>query len=340
MGKSFKAEDGIGSDNVQDGSLVEVKNLFKIFKGGIRAVDGISFEVKEGEIFGILGPNGAGKSTTMKVLTTLIGMTSGEVSVLGLRRPKEDGKIREILGYLPQDISSDSSLTGFENMLLSARLHGLRGKVMMEQINNVLKGLQLENAKDRLPSTYSGGMIRKLELAQALVHTPKIIFMDEPTVGLDPTARFALWKHIRQLRERSGVTIVMSTHDMDEADSLCDRVAIMNRGKIAVIGVPSALKARAGKGSIIFQLQDETKVHIKGMHMKGKTATILSKTPEADLPRWLNVLSSKGVVVKSAAVKEITLDDVFLKFTGGRISEEHALWREAKKVRRIARRLG
>jgi ABC-2 type transport system ATP-binding protein len=321
-------------------SVVEVKNLIKIFKGGIRAVDGISFEVKEGEIFGILGPNGAGKSTAIKILTTLISMTSGEVSLLGLRRPEDDGKIREIIGYLPQDISSDSTLTGFENMLLSARLHGLRGKKMVERINSILHDLQLENVKDRLPSTYSGGMIRKLELAQALVHMPKIMFMDEPTVGLDPAARISLWEQIKQLRERQGVTIVMCTHNMEEADSLCDRVAIMNRGKVAVTGAPSALKARAGKGSIIFELQDETKVNIKRMRIKGKFVTILSKTPEADLPRYLNLLVSKGMVVKSAAIKEVTLDDVFLKFTGGRITEDQTGWMGARRTRRIARRLG
>jgi ABC-2 type transport system ATP-binding protein len=320
-------------------SVLEVKNLVKTFKGDIRAVNGVSFEVKEGEIFGILGPNGAGKSTTMKIVTTLIGMTSGEVTMFRMKRPNDDGKMRAILGYLPQDISSDSALTGYENMLLSARLHGLRGKGMVERINSILKTMQLDSAKDRLPSTYSGGMIRKLELAQALVHIPKIIFMDEPTVGLDPSARAMLWKQITQLKEQLGVTVVMTTHDMNEADQLCDRVAIMNGGKIAAIGVPADLKSRVGEGSIIFELQNPVRRKIKNARVNGNMITFVSEKPENDLPRYLNMLVSGGAVVKSAAVKEITLDDVFMKFTGGKI-EEQANWRTIKTTRRVARRLG
>jgi len=323
-----------------NGTAAYVRNLTKVYKGGVRALDNISFEVLEREIFGILGPNGAGKSTLMKILSTLISSTNGEVSIFSEPRPAADPRIRSIIGYLPQDISSDSTLTGYENLLLSARLHGLWGSEMKKRIDEILKMMQLTAAKDRLTSTYSGGMIRKLELAQALVHTPKIILMDEPTVGLDPVARDSLIDEIRKLRERMGVTVILTTHYMEEADALCDRVAIMNRGRIAAIDSPQRLKARVGKAVVTFEIGGSKRPRIKGMHFKNGVATVASSTPDADMPRYMKMLTSMGITVKSARAKEATLDDAFLKFTGGKLEDDVTTgWRDTKKARRVMRRV-
>ena len=319
---------------------LEVQRLVKVYKGGIRAVNDVSFEVRENEIFGILGPNGAGKSTIMKTLVTLIGFTSGKVSVSGFKRPSGDSDIRQLIGYVPQDISADGGLSGMENMILSARLHGLHGKEMRSQIDKTLGLVGILGAKDRLVITYSGGMIRKLEIAQALVHTPKIIFLDEPTVGLDPIARDAILNYVKDLRSRFGVTVVITTHYMEEADSICDRIAIMNRGKLVAVGTPRDLKARAGSASIIFEVNKVGAFKAKGMRVEGSTITIPSANPAAELPMYMQRLSSKGILVRSAKVRETTLDDVFIKFTGNTIQDEESSWSSTRKTRRIAKRLG
>ena len=319
---------------------LEVNRLIKVYKGGIKAVDGVSFDVDENEIFGILGPNGAGKSTIMKTLVTLIGFTSGKVSIFGFDRPAADSEIRKLIGYVPQDISADGGLTGMENMILSARLHGLHGKEIKQQIDRTLGLVGVLKAKDRLVATYSGGMIRKLEIAQALIHTPRIIFLDEPTVGLDPRARDAILSYVKDLRARFGVTVVITTHYMEEADSICDRIAIMNRGKLVAVGTPKDLKARAGSASMIFEVNRVGSFKAKGMNVDGNIITIPSDNPEAELPMYMQRLSAKGILVRSAKVKETTLDDVFIKFTGSTLHEEEHSWGATRKARRVAKRLG
>jgi ABC-2 type transport system ATP-binding protein len=214
--------------------------------GSYLAVDGISFSIKAGSTFGLIGPNGAGKSTTIKMLTTLLPATSGQAYIDGHSIIDAPAEVRQCIGYVPQLISADGELTGYENLSLSAKLYGLSRKYRQQKIDEVLEFMNLSAFKDKLVNSYSGGMIRRLEIAQALVHDPKVLFLDEPTVGLDPAARKMLWDHIRELNHKIGTTILMTTHDMDEADALCDIVALMHLGKIVVMDTPSNLKAALG----------------------------------------------------------------------------------------------
>lgn len=210
------------------------------------AVDRISFQIKAGTTFGLIGPNGAGKSTTIKMLTTLLPVTSGSASINGYSIIKQPSQVRQSIGYVPQLLSADGELTGYENLLLSAKLYGLSREYRQKRIQEVLAFLDLSDFSNKLVNSYSGGMIRRLEIAQALIHQPKVLFLDEPTVGLDPAARKALWKHIQILNKQIGTTILMTTHDMDEADTLCDIVALMHLGQLVVMDTPRNLKAALG----------------------------------------------------------------------------------------------
>ncbi len=227
-------------------AIIEIRSLVKEFKT-LKAVDSISLNVESGEIFGLLGPNGAGKTTTVKILTTLLPPTSGEAFVDGFNVVHEASKVRRVIGYVPQALSADGTLTGYENLLIFAKLYDIPLAVRKKRIFDVLDFMGLTDHADKLVRNYSGGMIRKLEVGQALLHNPKVLFLDEPTVGLDPVARQTVWEHVTKLRKTLGMTIFMTTHYMEEADTLCDRVAIMNLGKIAAIGTVQELKNSIGK---------------------------------------------------------------------------------------------
>lgn len=226
-------------------NAIEVVNLSHYYNS-TPAVDSISFNIKAGTTFGLIGPNGAGKSTTIKMLTTLLPVTSGNATIDGYNLVEEPSKIRQCIGYVPQLISADGDLTAYENLLLSAKLYGLAKMDRERRIHEVLSFMDLNEMADRLTSTFSGGLIRRLEIAQALIHEPSILFLDEPTVGLDPAARKMLWNYIQELKRRSPITILMTTHDMDEADRLCDIVALMHLGRIVVMDTPEKLKAAVG----------------------------------------------------------------------------------------------
>ncbi len=206
----------------------------------------ISFTVRPGEIFGLIGPNGAGKSTLVKMLTTMLPPTSGRARIDGLDIVDDAPKVRGRIGYVPQLLSADGALTGYENLLLSARLYLIPRREREARIEAALREMELEDAKDRLVQTYSGGMIRRLEIAQSMLHNPAVMFMDEPTVGLDPVARHSVWDRVRSLRERLGMTILLTTHLMDEADVLCDRIGVLHAGVLEAVGTPAELKARVG----------------------------------------------------------------------------------------------
>jgi ABC-2 type transport system ATP-binding protein len=223
------------------GPAVQTLGLTRRF-GDVVAVDGLDLTVDD-EVFGLLGPNGAGKTTTIKMLITLLPPTSGDARVAGFDIAREAGLVRRRIGYVPQLLSADGALTGRENLELSAALYHLPRATRSARIDEALRFMELDSVADRIVRTYSGGMIRRLELAQAMLHQPEALFLDEPTVGLDPTGRDAVWARIRQLRDRDGTTILLTTHHMDEADALCHRVAIMHRGVVAAIGTPSELKA-------------------------------------------------------------------------------------------------
>jgi len=223
--------------------MIEVVDLVKQF-GDYTAVDAVSFQVAEGEVFGLLGPNGAGKSTTIKMLTTLLPPTGGQATVVGYDILRHANAVRRHIGYVPQALSADGSLTGRENLLVFASLYDLPRATRKAKVQEVLTFMGLADVADRLVRTYSGGMIRRLEIAQAMLHNPQVLFLDEPTVGLDPVARKAVWEHLEQIRTQTGMTIFLTTHYMEEADNLCDHVAIMHQGKIVALDTPNALKAQ------------------------------------------------------------------------------------------------
>lgn len=227
-------------------AIIEIKNLTKRFKD-FTAVDDVSFNVEQGEIFACLGPNGAGKSTTIKMLITLLKPTSGVATIDGHDIAHHAAEVRNTIGYVPQSISVDGTLTAYENMMLFARLYDIPAGERKARIAEALKFLKLEKHADALVRTFSGGMIRKMEIGQAMLHRPRVLFLDEPTTGLDPIAQQSVWGHLSELRETMGTTIFFSTHNMEEADGVSDRVAIMNQGKVAVIGTVPELKQKTGK---------------------------------------------------------------------------------------------
>jgi len=226
--------------------IIETNALTRSF-GDLVAVDAMTISVEAGETFGLLGPNGAGKTTAIKMLITLLPPTSGDASVAGYSILHRAGDVRRMIGYVPQMLSTEGTLTGYENLLIFARLYDIPRRERKTRIHNALKFMGLEEDADRLVRTYSGGMVRRLEIAQSILHRPPVLFLDEPTVGLDPLARKAVWEHVEQLRNEYGTTILMTTHLMEEADNMCDRVAIMHRGKVVVIGKPDDLKVSIGR---------------------------------------------------------------------------------------------
>lgn len=225
--------------------LLTASGLGKRF-GGLQAVADVDLEVRAGEILGVIGPNGAGKSTTIKMLTTLIKPSADAALVAGFDIVRSAPDVRRRIGYVPQMISADGALTGYENLLLSTQLYGLKRGDRKQRIDQALQFMGIADAARKLVNTYSGGMIRRLELAQAMLHRPAVLFLDEPTIGLDPVARRTVWDRLRQLRSDFGMTILITTHDMEEADTLCDELAILDRGEIAVTGTPQALTAAIG----------------------------------------------------------------------------------------------
>ena len=227
------------------GQVVKAVDLTRRF-GQRAAVDRATFDVKAGEIFGLIGPNGAGKSTLIKMLTTLLPPTSGSAWVAGFDIGAHAGAVRRCIGYVPQLLSADGELTGYENLLLSARLYLLPASERKARIEEALSMMGLHDVANRLVRTYSGGMIRRLEIAQSTLHRPRLIFMDEPTIGLDPSGRHLVWQHVRALRAQAGTAILLTTHQMEEADSLCDRIGVLCAGRLVAVGSPAELKQRVG----------------------------------------------------------------------------------------------
>jgi ABC-2 type transport system ATP-binding protein len=230
--------------------IVQTFELTRRF-GELTAVDAVSLRVERAEIFGLIGPNGAGKSTLIKMLTTMLPPTSGRARVAGFDLETQAARIRRRIGYVPQLLSADGELTGYENLLLSARLYLIPRAERERRIADALTLMGLEADRDRLVRHYSGGMIRRLEIAQSTLHRPAIVLMDEPTEGLDPVGRHAVWSHIRDLRSRLGAAVIVTTHYMDEADLLCDRIALIDHGRIQAIDTPAALKAELGSNATL-----------------------------------------------------------------------------------------
>ena len=312
---------------------IEVNSLTKQF-GSSKAVDNISFIVEEGEIFGFLGPNGAGKSTTMMILTTLLKPTSGEALVGGYNVVSEAKKVREKIGYVQQEISVDEFLTGRENLYLHARINQIPNNLIKSRIDDVLELVELGEKKDQATLTYSGGMRKRLDIANGLLSRPSVLFLDEPTVGLDIQTRRKIWSYIKKIRKDFGMTIFISTHYMEEADNLCDRIGIIDHGKIQVIDTPKSMKSAIGNEIISFNLVDGktgqdtlidqiSKIEfVKEVKNKQGVITVFSTKSNEVIPKIFQISTNLAMRINSLTLKQPTLDDVFISYTGHDLRDE------------------
>jgi ABC-2 type transport system ATP-binding protein len=316
-------------------SIIKTENLTKIYSSNIKAVDNVSFEVEEEEIYGFLGPNGAGKTTTILMLITLLKPTSGEATVCGFDVAKEQAKVRASIGYVSQDTAVDENLTGRENLLLQGRFYHLPKEVLEKRINEVLEMVDLADRASSLVSTYSGGMRKRLDIAEGLIHRPRVLFVDEPTLGLDIQTRHKIWEYIQRLREESHMTIFLTTHYMDEADKLCDRIGIIDYGQIKVVGEPNELKSQIGGDIITLKFANETNIHanealaeikklssIENVVPIKNSFNVVAKDGETTVPKIFEVASKIGATIESISLKRPTLDDVFMAYTGRELREE------------------
>jgi ABC-2 type transport system ATP-binding protein len=314
--------------------ILKIENLSKSFDAGkTRAVDGVSFEVREGEIFGFLGPNGAGKSTTINMLTTILKASSGDAIVCGYDLAKNASSVRRSIGVVPQESTADDDLTGLENVLLCADFYGIPRRVSVPRARELLDLVELSDASKRKVSTYSGGMRRRLELASGLINRPKLLFLDEPTLGLDVQTRAAVWDYIRRLKEEFHMTLFMTTHYLDEADNLCDRIAIIDHGKILKIGSPTELKESIGGDVIEVDVQEGAQdltdtlrgiKHVVEVKKIDSSYRIKTEFGEQTAPDLMEALRQGGAKVTRISISKPSLDQVYLEFTGRSIREEHA----------------
>jgi len=327
--------------------VIEANNLTKRF-GNLVAVDQVSFSVEEGEIFGFLGPNGAGKTTTINMFTTILNPTEGSAKVGGFNVDKQDAKVREIVGLVPQDLTVDEDLTGMENMMLQAKLYHVPTKVAKERIRDVLNLVRLTDAANRRVETYSGGMRKLLELAEGLIHHPKVLFLDEPTLGLDVQTRVVIWEYIKKLRDEHRITMFLTTHYMEEADVLCDRIAIIDHGKIVALDTPQNLKDSLG-GDIIElefnrKMDDQTKTlsslpQVKDVKKIGDMYRIKVPKGEKALPEIMENMLRMNLRIGRVSLVKPTLDQVYLEYTGRSLretqSETGEIWRRMMTLRRM-----
>ena len=304
--------------------VIKAEGLTKVFNGSLIAVDHINFSVKHGEIFGFLGPNGAGKTTTINMLITLLRPTEGKASILGSDIAKQNVEVRNSIGLVPQEYTADEDLTGYENMLLCADLYGIPRTVSKKRAIDLLNLVELAAFKDKLVQTYSGGMRRRLELACGLINRPKVLFLDEPTLGLDVQTRVATWNYVRMLKKEFGMTLFMTTHYLEEADALCDRIAIIDHGKIMVIGTPEELKASLGGDIIILAIQEGTDItglvkkieHVVDVKKENDAYLIKAENGEVTAPLIIEALRREGLVVTRLSLTKPTLNEVYLQYTG------------------------
>ena len=305
---------------------IEVEDLVKTYDA-VHAVRGVSFTVAAGEIFGFLGPNGAGTSTTINMLCTLARPTSGAARVSGFDVVRERDDVRRHIGLVFQDPTLDGHLTATQNLRLHAELYGIDRAVISDRMEQLLAMVDLADRRDQPVLTFSGGMKRRLEIARGLLHSPRVLFLDEPTIGLDPQTRSAIWRYIRALQQSEGTTIFMTTHYMDEAE-LCDRIAIMDRGEIVVLDTPEALKASVGADRVVVRTHDDAAALTALRDRFGIEATMAEgaltfhvASGEAFVPR---LFAELGLGITSVAVSRPSLDDVFMRYTGSTIRDAEA----------------
>ncbi|HMK45806.1 MAG TPA: ATP-binding cassette domain-containing protein [Methanocella sp.] len=308
--------------------VIEVKGLTKKFNSLV-AVNNISFDVDHGEIFGLLGPNGAGKSTTISILCTILKPTTGTAMVDGYDVCKHPAHVRKSIGIVFQDPSVDDRLTGRENLKIHANLYGVPGNIQKEQIDKVLKLVELDERADDLVRHYSSGMRRRLEIARSLIHNPKVLFLDEPTVGLDPQSRDHIWTYIKKLMGYQDLTIILSTHYLEEADRFCNRVAIIDHGDIVALDTPHRLKDELGGDTIVIRTQDNDRFHdlVKASGLAKCTVIanheikITVNNAHTTLPRITELAADHNIHIETISLQQPQLDDVFLHFTGKELRE-------------------
>jgi len=324
----------IAKRSEEDGSVnaIEAEGLTKHYPPDVQALDGVGFTVPEGTVFGLLGPNGAGKSTTVKILTTLSTPDAGTARVAGFDVEREAAKVRRAIGVVAQNPGVDGELTGRENLILQGRIHGIPGPELNRRADELLEQFGLAEAADRVARGYSGGMKRRLDIAGALVHRPKVLFLDEPTTGLDPEVRAAMWEEIARLSNEEGLTILLTTHYLEEADELASQLAIVDRGKIVVQGTPEALKGELQGDAVQVELSEPAQngtatglldgidgvrdVVVEGTALRARVANGATV-----LPSVMAALESASVSVASVTVSRPSLDDVYLRYTGRAFAE-------------------
>jgi ABC-2 type transport system ATP-binding protein len=323
--------------------VIEVEGLTKVFNHSLVAVDHINFNVKQGEIFGFLGPNGAGKTTTINMLITILKPTEGKATILGSDIANESNEVRSSIGLVPQEYTSDDDLTGLENLLLCADLYGIPRKISKNRALELLQLVKLTEFKDKKVQTFSGGMRRRLELACGLINRPKVLFLDEPTLGLDVQTRAATWNYIKTLKKQYGMTLFMTTHYLEEADSLCDRIAIIDHGKIVVVGTPNELKDSLGGDIITLSIQKDVDItgliqgitHVKEVRKDNGSYIIKSENGEVTAPLIIEALRKANHVVTRLSLTKPTLNEVYLQYTGRSMRDAADETRESAMARRM-----
>jgi ABC-2 type transport system ATP-binding protein len=308
-------------------TAIVAEDLRKRYKD-VQALDGVTFEVRDGEVFGLLGPNGAGKSTTVRVLTTLTKPDAGRAIVAGHDVVRHPNRARGATGYVPQDSGTDREATGRENVMLQGRIYGMRGAALRTRVDELLEFVGLADAADRTVRGYSGGMKRRLDIALGLVHRPTVLFLDEPTTGLDPEARVAMWAEVQRLARQESLTILLTTHYLEEADQLADRLAIVSRGQVVVEGSPEELKRSLHGELVTVELADgagrteEAIAVVERIEGAGETVVegrhVHTRVPNGAqaIPALLGALDSAGIPVAAVTTSRPSLDDVYLHYTG------------------------
>jgi ABC-2 type transport system ATP-binding protein len=313
-------------------TAMEVEHIVKRY-GDFEAVKDVSFRVDEGEIFGLLGPNGAGKSTLIRMMTTLIPVTSGKAIVAGHNVEQDPDDVRRLIGVIPQALTSDPDLTVEENLLIYAKLYSVPRAQREKNITEVLEAVDLAKWRDAPTKTLSGGMRRRLEIARGLVHDPRIFFLDEPTTGLDPVSRIAVWEMLNNLKTRRGLTMLLTTHYMEEADKLCDRIAIVDHGKLVALGTPTELKNSVAGANVVEVHFDREAEQWKGRleGLEGVTSVqpesagfyrVITRSGSKTTMQIVELAASLGETLTSLSVQNTTLDDVFVHYTGRQLRDE------------------
>jgi ABC-2 type transport system ATP-binding protein len=328
---------------------VETDKLSKLYSSGIKAVDEISIKLENGEIFGFLGPNGAGKSTTIMILTTLLKPTSGKAFVAGFDVTTQAKNVRQNIGYVQQDSTVDEYLTGRENLELQARLNHIPKDVRTKRIDEILEIIELVDRQNEAAVTYSGGMRKRLDIGGGLLNMPKVLFLDEPTLGLDIQTRYKIWEYIKKIHDEFRISIFLTTHYMEEADKLCNNISIIDNGKINITGSPKELKSSLGNEIVIFEINSETKLEgliseikkitvVKDISTNGSVVTVFTTNGEQLIPQIFQQANYLEIKIETISLTRPTLDDVFLAHTGRKIRDDEGKY-DRKKMRERLRRI-